>query len=133
MFTEDTEIQGLKIKKDTTFLIAMWSLHHNPKEWKSPEKYIPERFDPTSEWYLTPDGKKRHPMSFGPFLGGRRICLGKTFAEIVSKVVGPSFINLLDLEFVDKYEINRKKVTHSTDSLTIPKLMVKGKINPLIK
>jgi cytochrome P450 len=51
--------------------------------------FIPERFDPSSKYYLTPSGKKRHMNSFGPFLGGKRICVGKTFAEIVSKIVTP--------------------------------------------
>jgi cytochrome P450 len=61
----------------------------NPDEWQEPENFIPERFDPESPYYLTPKGTKRHPMSFGPFLGGRRICLGKSFAENIAKVVFP--------------------------------------------
>ena len=64
-------------------------LHHNPKEWIEPESYIPERFDPTSRYYLTPSGEKRHSMSYGPFLGGKRVCLGKTFAENIGKCVMP--------------------------------------------
>ena len=47
--------------------------------------FIPERWNPSSEYYLTPTGKKRHPMSFGPFGGGKRICLGKTLAENIGK------------------------------------------------
>jgi cytochrome P450 len=76
-------------------------LHHNKEEWIDPEKFIPERFVPSSPYYLTPEGTKRHPMSFGPFLGGKRICLGKTFAEIVAKVVGTTLIHHLDFEFLD--------------------------------
>jgi hypothetical protein len=41
-------------------------------------------------------------MSFGPFLGGKRICLGKTFVESVSKIIGPTLLASLDFEFVDK-------------------------------
>jgi len=70
----------------------MVHLHWNTKEWIEPSKYIPERFDPESPYYLTPSGKKRHPMSFGPFLGGKRICLGKTFVETMSKIIGPSIL-----------------------------------------
>lgn len=79
----------------------MYHLHHNKKEWKEPERYIPERFDPESPYFLTPEGKKRHPMSFGPFLGGKRICLGKTFIETVSKIIGPTILQNFDFEFVD--------------------------------
>jgi len=77
------------MRTDHGIHININALHHNPNEWISPEKYIPERFDPDSEYYLTPSGKKRHPMSFGPFLGGKRICLGKTFAENIAKCVIP--------------------------------------------
>lgn len=66
-------------------MINIYHLHHNPEEWITPEKFIPERFDPESPFYLTPKGTKRHPMSYGPFLGGKRICLGKTFAENMGK------------------------------------------------
>lgn len=75
----------------------MHHLHRNLKYWKEPEKYIPERFDPSSEYFLTPEGKKRHPMAFSPFFGGKRICLGKTFAETVSKIVGPSLLGTFDI------------------------------------
>ncbi|MFS8160466.1 MAG: cytochrome P450, partial [Candidatus Roizmanbacteria bacterium] len=61
-------------------MINIYHLHNNPDEWITPHLYIPERFDPESPFYLTPYGTKRHPMSYGPFLGGKRICLGKTFA-----------------------------------------------------
>ena len=60
-----------------------------------------ERFDPQSEFFLTPEGKKRHPLAFAPFFGGKRICLGKTFAETVSKVVVPTLLGTFDFEFVD--------------------------------
>jgi cytochrome P450 len=55
-------------------------------------EFIPERFDSSSEIAKTPSGAKRHPMSFGPFLGGKRVCLGKTFAELMIKVI-PSILS----------------------------------------
>jgi cytochrome P450 len=51
---------------------------------------------------LTPSGNKRDSMSFIPFFGGRRVCLGKSFAEIVTKIVGPSIIGSFDFELVNK-------------------------------
>jgi len=57
----------------------MKGLAHNPDEWFEPSKYIPERFNPSSKYYLTPSGTKRNPYSFSPFLGGNRVCMGKPF------------------------------------------------------
>jgi cytochrome P450 len=50
---------------------------------------------------LKPNGEKRHPFSFQPFLGGRRICLGKTFAEVVAKFIIPAFLCRMDFEMAD--------------------------------
>ena len=72
--------------------ILIYLIHINPKEWIEPLKYMPERFDPESKWSLTPAGNKRHPWSFGPFLGGKRVCLGKTFAESIGKLIIPMIV-----------------------------------------
>ena len=101
----------------------MVNLHWNRDEWIEPEKYIPERFDPSSPYYLTPKGKKRHNMSFMPFLGGKRICLGKTFAEATSKIIGPSLIMNFDFEFVDKAMMT-KKPTNNLVNIQEPEIKV---------
>lgn len=76
-------------------------MHHDPKEWREPSLYKPERFDSQSEWSLTPEGKKRNPLSFTPFLGGKRVCLGKTFAEVTVKFTVPLMYHYMDFEFVN--------------------------------
>mmetsp|Transcript_32639 Transcript_32639/g.31857 ORF Transcript_32639/g.31857 Transcript_32639/m.31857 type:complete len:109 (+) Transcript_32639:609-935(+) len=102
----------------------MLHLHHNPDEWIEPAKYIPERFDPESEYFLTPLGKKRHPMSFGPFLGGKRICLGKTFVETVSKITGPAILAHFDFDCVDKEDLLNKPANNMMNNHE-PKVFVK--------
>jgi cytochrome P450 len=47
-------------------------------------------------------------MSFIPFFGGRRVCLGKSFSEIVTKIVGPSIIGSFDFELVNKEFYHKK-------------------------
>ncbi len=49
-------------------------------------------------------------MSFIPFLGGKRICLGKTFAELVSKVVGSTLLLEFDYEFIDQNHYKEKPI-----------------------
>ena len=96
----------------------MGFLCKNPDEWIEPEKFIPERFDSSSRYFLTPKGKKRNPYSFSPFLGGNRICVGKTFAEMVSKFVTPTLLTNFSWELtVDKnnfdYPYNNMTATHA--------------------
>ena len=75
------------------------SIHKDPKEWIDPERFDPDRFDPKSPMYLRPDGQMRNPYSFCPFFGGKRICLGKTFAEFMSVFTLPLIMYHFDFEF----------------------------------
>jgi len=99
--TRDVEAAGFKIRKGDQINIGIANLCNYPGEWISPEEFIPERFDSSSQYYLTPEGKKRNPFSFSPFLGGMRICLGKTFIEEVSKVTLPNILERFDFALED--------------------------------
>ena len=97
--SETIQAGPLKIRKGDGFTINMSRLMNNPKEWIRPESFIPERFDPDSQFFLTPDGRRRNTFSFSPFLGGQRICIGKTFIEIVSKLTIPVFLSHFVFDF----------------------------------
>ena len=51
-------------------------------------------------------------MSFGPFLGGKRVCLGKTFADMIGRIVTPNLLNNFELEFVDKTQKINKPINN---------------------
>lgn len=123
ILTENEQLGQYQILKGTFIGINMRGLHHNSEEWQEPEKFIPERFDPQSKYYLTPKGTKRHQMSFGPFLGGKRVCLGKTFAENMTKCILPIFIHQFKFEFQEK-EFYEKKPT-LTFGMEEPVIMTK--------
>ena len=106
--TENIKIGKYDLLSSSIIVININALHHNDNEWKEHNKFIPDRFDPKSEYYLTPVGTKRHPMSYGPFLGGKRICLGKTFAENIGKCIIPIIISQFDFEFTEKEMYLRK-------------------------
>ena len=85
--TEDTKLGNIQMKAGDVYHVSILGLHHNPEQWREPEKFVPERFDTSNKhWSLTPSGKKRSPMSYLPFFGGRRICFGKMFAEAAIRV-----------------------------------------------
>ena len=84
--------------------IYMSKLGMDPAEWREPEKFIPDRFDPSSPYFLTPAGKRRNPYSFSPFLGGSRICIGKTFIEVVSKLTVPTLLSNFAFEFKESVD-----------------------------
>ena len=86
-YSKDVKLGHLEIKARDAVAVSINALHFNKNEWQRPYEFLPERFDPNSELYLTPGGKKRNPFSWVPFAGGKRICFGKTFAEMNLKVV----------------------------------------------
>ena len=93
---------GLDILPDHILIISLIGTHRSPSQWIEPNKFIPERFDPRSPYALTPSGQKRIPQAYIPFLGGKRVCLGKGFAERLAAMVIPSLVMQLNVELLDK-------------------------------
>ncbi|XP_031345329.1 probable cytochrome P450 304a1 [Photinus pyralis] len=71
---QDTTLGGYYIPKNALILISIWGANYDPRIWKDPNEFRPERF-------LDEDGnllKKDHVLSFG---AGKRLCAGETFAR----------------------------------------------------
>jgi cytochrome P450 len=68
---EDDIIDGHHIREGTTVLIPIHQIHHDERWWPDPETFDPNRFL----------GDHDRPRSaYLPFGGGRRICIGQSFA-----------------------------------------------------
>ncbi|XP_021941664.1 probable cytochrome P450 304a1 [Zootermopsis nevadensis] len=72
--TEDTELGGYNIPKDTIMIVNLWSFHNDPDFWGDPEAFRPERFLDERGQLL----KKDYSL---PFSAGKRLCAGETFAR----------------------------------------------------
>ncbi|BBX95968.1 putative cytochrome P450 132 [Mycobacterium lacus] len=60
------------IRRGTTVVIPIHHIHHDPRWWPEPERFDPGRFL---------HGAKDRPRSaYLPFGGGRRVCIGQSFA-----------------------------------------------------
>jgi cytochrome P450 len=77
---EDDVIGGHRIRRGSTVLIPINSLHHDERFWPDPEVFDPSRFLPENV-------KSHHRSAYLPFGGGRRVCIGKTFAMIEATLV----------------------------------------------
>ncbi len=69
---EDDEIDGCRIPAGSSVVIPINSIHHDERFWPDPESFEPERF--------LPGAPKHHRSAYLPFGGGRRICIGQSFA-----------------------------------------------------
>ncbi|OBI70061.1 cytochrome P450 [Mycobacterium sp. E796] len=68
---EDDVIAGHRIRRGTTVVIPIHHIHRDPRWWPDPETFDPDRF------YRPTD---RPRSAYLPFGGGRRICIGQSFA-----------------------------------------------------
>ncbi|HEX6390913.1 MAG TPA: cytochrome P450 [Solirubrobacteraceae bacterium] len=69
----DDVIDGHRIPKGATVMIPIHAIHHDARFWPDPERFDPSRF-------LPENAKGRHRSAYLPFGGGRRVCIGTSFA-----------------------------------------------------
>lgn len=118
----------LLIKKDQLLMFNFSAIHHDPDQWIEPSRFVPDRFDNHAEdnkWVLTSDGKPRNPLAFTPFYGGKRVCLGKTFADITVRFTLPLIFHHLDFEFENPEYQQNNKPFYSVAGLEEPKIPMK--------
>lgn len=69
--SEDVEIAGYQIPKNTFIAIHVHEIMNDPDHFPNPEKFDPDRF-------LPGNSSNRHPYAYIPFSAGPRNCVGKT-------------------------------------------------------
>ncbi len=116
MMTENLDIGPYKIRAGDMMFTNIQKLHHLEDQWgPDHNEFKPERFA---------DRGKHHPMCFIPFLAGKRVCIGKTFAESTMKVVMPLIMKAFSgFEFVNK-ELYHVKHINNTLMKTRPEVMI---------
>ncbi|MBF6547118.1 cytochrome P450 [Nocardia brasiliensis] len=76
----DDVIDGHHIRKGTTVVIPTHHIHHDARWWPNPEEFDPARFLPGA-------GRERARSAYLPFGGGKRICIGSSFAVMESVLI----------------------------------------------
>ncbi|HYH59086.1 MAG TPA: cytochrome P450 [Thermoleophilaceae bacterium] len=92
------EIGGHRIPKGSSVIIPIHGIHHDPRFWPDPERYDPERFMPGN-------GKGRHRSAYLPFGGGRRVCIGSSFALMETTLITAMLSQRFVFDLVPGHEV----------------------------
>lgn len=78
MAIEDTTLGDYVVPKGTQVSIATFAAHRDPRWWKNPDAFIPER-------WAEKDDRPKH--AYLPFGAGPRVCIGNTFASLEARIL----------------------------------------------
>lgn len=86
---EDTDLNGVYIPKGTPVAVDIRNMHYNPKVWKDPYRFNPDRFAPGGE------AESQEGMAWLPFSNGGRQCIGMNFSLAEQRVLLSMLCKLL--------------------------------------
>jgi cytochrome P450 len=108
----DYQIVGnCKLKKGAVISINAYNIHHNPKYWKEPFEFRPERFS-------VEESKGRPSTAWIPFGGGARVCIGNNFSLLEQRIFLSTLLQRYRVELpndVKEYPFSRSGVLLSPD------------------
>ncbi|KAK3017512.1 hypothetical protein RJ639_006117 [Escallonia herrerae] len=96
MAMDSCNMLGYQIPKGTQILVNIWAIGRDPKTWKEPLEFKPERFlEPNMADY------KGHHFEFIPFGSGRRMCPAVPLASLVLPLALGSVLHEFDWVLAD--------------------------------
>ncbi len=89
---QEMDFDGNKIPKDERLFYSIYLTHRDENVWENAQSFCPERFS---------SGKKPAGLSYVPFGGGPRVCIGATFGQVEARVVLSYLLKKFMFEFTN--------------------------------
>ncbi|GLU04171.1 hypothetical protein SLE2022_213320 [Rubroshorea leprosula] len=110
---EECKVGGYKIPAGTLLLVNVWAIQNDPKVWKDPRKFKPERFEGM-------EGMAKDGFRLLPFGSGRRACPGDGLALRVVGLTLGSLIQCFEWERVGEEMVDMREGTGLTMTKVLP-------------
>ncbi|MCX6059813.1 MAG: cytochrome P450 [Chloroflexi bacterium] len=94
---EEMDFDGDKVPKDERLFYSIYLTHRDPEIWENAEDFCPERFA---------HGRKTPPMSYIPFGGGPRSCIGAALGQAEARIVMTRLLQTFNFEPVNPFQIH---------------------------
>jgi cytochrome P450 len=88
----DQSVSGHLVPAGTTVSVHMWSVTHNPANFREPFRFMPERWLDNSQADVLEASQ--------PFLVGTRSCMGRNMAWIELRILITKLVWLFDFELI---------------------------------
>ncbi|KAF3440211.1 hypothetical protein FNV43_RR18494 [Rhamnella rubrinervis] len=121
--SNDCQVGGYDVPRDTILLVNAWAIHRDPKMWEDPDSFKPERFE-------VGEGDLVHKLL--PFGIGRRACPGAGLAQRVIGLTLGSLIQCFEWERVNEEQIDMTEGKGVTMPKAVP-LEAMCKARPIVK
>jgi cytochrome P450 len=88
-------VQSYEVPEKTRVMYSIYLSHRDAAHWQDPKRFLPERFNRSNP-------QKRPSLTYLPFGGGPRNCIGAAFAQVEAKVVLARILQSFDLKMVTR-------------------------------
>jgi len=106
----DYQIRGYLLPAGTAVYVSQWVTHRDPRWFPDPDSFIPSRWIEDRHRSATPpNGKGASPqrptLSFFPFGGGKRFCIGRNLFDLEASIMLATFLAELKLTPVSDVQV----------------------------
>ena len=104
---QDESLLGkYRVPKGSVLLVLQPALHTNPRSWKNPDVFDPDRWLPENVGDIVPG-------SYAPFGGGTRSCIGRGFARLEALTFLSSLLREVTFSLDGVYSLAKELTTFS--------------------
>jgi cytochrome P450 len=93
--TRDVEFGGYSVPEGAFLMLPQWVVHRSERYYEDPLRFDPDRWDRTDH----------HRFAFFPFGGGKRVCIGKQFSLLESKLILATVARQYELDLVSDADL----------------------------